>query len=71
MFTSVDGASPGYMALMPHILAPRHVLPPSILGSHSASPPQSRMVQSSLAEVPIGIAGDLAEYAAFMPSTYS
>ena len=34
MFASVDGAMPGYMAPEPHILAPRHVFPPSILGCH-------------------------------------
>jgi len=29
MFAKVDGASPRYIALTPHILAPRHIPPPS------------------------------------------
>ncbi len=47
MFASVDGANPGYMA---HILAPRHVSPPSILGNSLLTVLLNRSVRPSSAE---------------------
>jgi hypothetical protein len=50
MFTSVYGANPGYTALAPHIPAPRHVLPPPILGNCRVSPSENYSGWPSSAE---------------------
>ncbi len=69
MFASVDGVSPEYMALAPHILAPRHVSPPSILGNFrvTRSPTPSGWLSS--AEALARMDGSFPEWTANMPST--
>ena len=69
MFTSIDGASPGYTALTPHILAPRHISPPSILGKHLAANPKTRSGRPSSPEVLPRMDGRFPEYTAKTPST--
>ena len=69
MFASIDGAVPEYMALAPHILAPRHVLPPSILGNMLPTPSQSHSGWPSSPEVLARMDGSFPECMAKMPST--
>jgi hypothetical protein len=68
MFASVDGANPGYMALAPHILAPRHVSSPSILGN-SPLVFLDRTGWPLSAEAPTRMDGGFPECMAKMPST--
>ena len=69
MFASVDGASPGYMALTPHILALRHVSPPSILGNNRVTHSKNRSGWPSSAEALTRMDGSFPEYMANLPST--
>ena len=69
MFARIDGASPEYMALAPHILAPRHVSPPSILGNMSPFISQSRSGCPSSPEVLTRMDGSFPGWMAKMPST--
>lgn len=69
MLASIDGTSPGYMALTPHILAPRHVSPPSILGNNTLPPSQNRSGWASSAEAQARMDGSFPEYMAKTPST--
>ena len=69
MIASVYGASLGYMALTPHILAPRHVSPPSILGNTIVIDSRSCSGWPSSADAQTGMDGSFPEYMANMPST--
>lgn len=69
MFTSVDGGSPGYTALTPHIQTARHVSPPSILGNNLAASPANRSWWASSADALARMGGGLPECMACMPST--
>jgi hypothetical protein len=69
MFASIDDAGPGYMALTPHILAPRHVSPPSILGNNPVTHRTSRSNWPSSAEALTRMDGCFPEYMAETPST--
>jgi hypothetical protein len=69
MFASVDGASPGYVAFMPHILGRCHISPPSILGDNLVNHSQNCSGWPSSAEVLARMDGCFPEYMAFMPST--
>ncbi|UCV27183.1 hypothetical protein [Ferribacterium limneticum] len=69
MLASIDGTSPEYMALTPHILAARHVSPPSILGNNLAIQPKNRSGWPSSAEVLIRMDGCFPEWMAKLPST--
>jgi len=69
MFASVDGAEPRYMALAPHILAPRHVSPPSILGNNMSPPAQRTTGCGFQADTLSSMDGCKPEYLAKSPST--
>jgi len=69
MFASIDGAHPGYMALTPHIPAPRHVSPPSILGNKLLAGSEERSGWPSSAKVGARMDGGSPEYMAKSPST--
>lgn len=69
MFASIDGAMPGYMALAPHILVPRHVLPPSILGNSLVTHSKNHSGWASSGEVLTRMDGCFQEWMAKMPST--
>lgn len=69
MFASVDGANPEYMALVPRILAPRHVLLPSIPENKLSTHPKNRSDKSSSAEAQGRMDGCSPELMAISPST--
>jgi len=69
MFASVDGAGPGYMALAPRILAPRHVSPPYILGNDLVDQSKNYSGWPSSAEAPARIDGSFPECMAILKST--
>lgn len=69
MFASVDGASPGYMALTPRILAPRHVSPPSILGNNLIIHSPNCSGWPSSPDALARMDGGFPEYMAKTPST--
>jgi hypothetical protein len=69
MFARVDGASPGYMAFTPHILAARRVSPPSILGNNWVAHSQSRSGGPFSTKALAWIDGGFPEYMAETPST--
>lgn len=51
MFASVDGANSGYMAVTPHIPAPRQVFVPTIPGNNLLTRPKAPSNRQSSAEV--------------------
>jgi hypothetical protein len=57
------------MALTPHILAPRHVSPPSILGNDLVGQSENCSDWPSLPEVLARMDGSFPEWMAKMPST--
>ena len=69
MFASMDGGRPGYMAITPHIQAPRHVSPPPILGNNLVSHSKNGSGWPSSAEAPARMDGSVPEYMANLPST--
>jgi hypothetical protein len=69
MFASVDGAAPGYMALTPHILARRHVSPPSTLGNDVVAYSKSLSDWPSSADALARMDGSFPECMANLPST--
>jgi hypothetical protein len=69
MFASIDGASPGYVALAPSMLAQRHVSPPSILGKMSPPPSQSHSDRPSSPKELVRMDGNHPECMAKTPST--
>lgn len=69
MFASINGASPGYMAPTPHILAQRHISPPSILGNNLGPHSRNRSGWTSSAEVLARMDGCFPECMANLPST--
>jgi len=69
MIASIDGAGPGYMTLTPHILAPRHVSPPPILGNNLAIHHTNPSGWPSSTEAQARMDGSFPEYMAHAPST--
>lgn len=69
MFARIDGASPEYMALAPHILAARHVSPPNILGELLPIQFKNPTGWPSSPEVPARMDGSFPEWMAKTPST--
>lgn len=69
MFARIDGAHPEYTARTPHILAPRRISLPSILGNVLPIPFQNRTGWPFLLEELAGIDGSFPGWMAKMPST--
>jgi hypothetical protein len=69
MFARIDVAHPEYMALAPHILAPRPVSPPSILGNGLIDQSENYSGWPFPAEAQTRMGGSFPEYMANLPST--
>jgi hypothetical protein len=69
MFARIGGEHPGYMARTPHILAPRNVSPPSILGDNRVAHSRRCSSWPFSAEALARIDGGFPEYRAETPST--
>jgi len=70
-YASMSGTRPGYIAQVPHILASRHVLVPSILGNKSSLPSEDCSGWPSLVDALVKMTGAGSEFSADMKSTLS